>query len=59
LHEAVASRNEAIVSMLLAHGADANILVGDRYTPLDWAIENGDESIADLLRAYGGKESKK
>jgi ankyrin repeat protein len=46
--------------LLLAHGADPNRRAAqDRgQTPLDDALANGNERVADVLRAHGGRESQ-
>jgi ankyrin repeat protein len=44
-----------VVRELLAHGADPNRREdrGEGMAPLDWALRNGDENTADVLRAAG------
>jgi ankyrin repeat protein len=53
LNSAAAARNVAVARILLDHGADPNAPTRSGYTPLDAAAENGDEELADLLRAHG------
>jgi len=46
----------ATVKELLLHGADVNA-IGDEGTALDIAINKKSETIADLLKHYGGKRA--
>ena len=43
--------HKEVIELLIAKGADVNVLVKGGWTPLDWA--NGE--IADTLRKHGGK----
>ncbi|EAY12574.1 hypothetical protein TVAG_154250 [Trichomonas vaginalis G3] len=42
-----------IVEILLSHGADVNSKDSYRKTALDYAKENGNEKIEDLLISHG------
>ena len=44
-----------VVELLIAKGADVNVLDGGGYTPLDRAIKKNHTEIADLLRKHGAK----
>jgi len=57
LYWAARLNREEIAKLLLARGADPNILAGDGYTALDIAIEKGAAGIASLLVRAGGKRS--
>ncbi len=56
LHAAVASRNTAIVELLVSAGADVNQQQQHGFTPLHAAAQNGDEAIAALLLAKGARK---
>jgi hypothetical protein len=56
IHAAVASRNAAIVGILIEAGADVNARQQDDYTPLMAAAQNKDEAIEQMLRAAGATE---
>jgi ankyrin repeat protein len=43
------------VSRLLAKGADVNAKDKDGHTPLNDAIRNGYDDVAEVLRQHGGK----
>ena len=47
----------ALVQRLLDAGADPNVVAGDGYTALDVALTAGAQTIAQLLRAHGGKQA--
>jgi ankyrin repeat protein len=51
---AVEGRGEIIV-LLLSKGADVNARDNSGSTPLDWAREENQDQIANLIRQYGGK----
>jgi ankyrin repeat protein len=53
LNSAVAARNVEAARILLQHGADPNGRTRSGHTPLDVAGANGDEPLAELLRAHG------
>jgi ankyrin repeat protein len=53
IHAAVAARNTRIVKMLLHAGADPNLQQQQGYTPLQAAMANDDQTIVELLKAYG------
>jgi ankyrin repeat protein len=39
----------------LANGANVNVTIAFGDTPLDWAVRNNKEDVAELLRKHGGK----
>jgi len=41
-----------VAKVLLEHGADPSIAEDDTFTPLDAALENGNDELADLLREH-------
>ena len=43
-----------MVKFLISKGANVNAQGDNGYTPLDWAVDNGDRTIANLLRKHGG-----
>jgi ankyrin repeat protein len=45
---------DEIARLLLERGADPNATADHGFTPLDAAVENGNEELAELLRAHGG-----
>jgi ankyrin repeat protein len=53
LHFAAAKGRTAAVEALMASGADINACDFARKTPLTWAIESGQEGIAQILRKAG------
>jgi ankyrin repeat protein len=53
LNSAAAARNAAVARILLEHGANPNALTRSGHSPLDAAKQNGDEELAELLRAHG------
>lgn len=53
IHAAVAGRNAAIVAAVIGAGADVNARQGSGDTPLEAALQNGDEAIIQLLRDAG------
>jgi ankyrin repeat protein len=53
LNSAAAAGNVEVARLLLEHGADAGARTRSGHTPLDAAAENGDEALAELLRADG------
>lgn len=46
-----------ILTLLLKHGANVNVLDSKGSSPLDYAIENACEKAIILLKEYGGKEA--
>jgi uncharacterized protein len=58
LHSAAASRNVAGARLLLGAGVDPNAEQQDGFLPLDAAVQNGDEPMQELLRAYGAHASR-
>jgi ankyrin repeat protein len=55
LHSAAAARQLETARILLEHGADPNAEQQGGFTPLDSAVENGDEEMQELLRAHGAR----
>jgi len=53
LHSAAASNRPSIVRLLLANGANPNVVQDGGYTPLHSAAFNGSEEIAELLLSHG------
>jgi uncharacterized protein len=49
-----------VVRELLAHGADPNRREdrGEGMAPLDWAVRNGDDETAEVLRAAGARTTE-
>lgn len=47
---------EAVVQLLLEHGADVNLKDDDGQTALDSAIRKGHEPVIRLLKATGATE---
>jgi uncharacterized protein len=43
-----------VARVLLEHGADPTLTAEHGFTPLDGALQNGNEELADLLREHGG-----
>jgi hypothetical protein len=43
-----------VARVLLEHGADPTVTADDGFTPLDAAVANGNEELAELLRAALG-----
>jgi ankyrin repeat protein len=41
-----------VAGLLLEHGADPNLTADHGFTPLDAAVANGNDELADLLRRY-------
>ena len=55
LHHVTVKGHKEIAELLIAKGADVNVLDGGGYTPLDRAIKKNHPELADLLRKHGGK----
>ena len=55
LHHATANNQTYIIKLLLANGANANVLDEKGDTALDWAKSWNRNEAADLLRKHGGK----
>ena len=53
LHLAIAMRNRPMLDLLLAGGANVNARDAQGATPLDYALRDGQDSLATLLRAKG------
>ena len=49
LSVAVEHGREAMVQLLLEHGAEVNPAVGNAWTPLHWAVRRGDVAMCRLL----------
>jgi len=56
LHQTVIYHRLAVAKLLLASGADPNVMNKDGRTPLDLAIRHGRPKIADLLKAHMAKQ---
>jgi len=54
--EAASEGHRDMVELLLANKADINAKDNDNKTPLDYAVKNAHEDVAELLRQHGGKE---
>jgi ankyrin repeat protein len=59
LHLAVGSGHKAVAELLIANRAEVNTKTKHEETPLDLAISNRHEELADLLRKHGGKSGRK
>lgn len=55
LHAAASENYEEIAALLIIKGADVNIKNDDGETPLDWAEEEKNADLANLLRKHGVK----
>jgi hypothetical protein len=53
LLQAVLSKSLAIVRLLLAHGADPDFVPAQTSSPLSYALQSSDETLALLLLDYG------
>jgi len=53
LHSAAAGRHNAMVQVLLGHGAPVNARQQQGWTALHAAAQNGDQTMVDLLLKYG------
>lgn len=53
LHMAAAQGRTSVVEVLIAAGADVNIQDCACKTPLTWAIQSGQDGVADMLRQAG------
>jgi ankyrin repeat protein len=53
IHSAAAVGDIESVGALLEAGADPNVEQNSGHTPLDAALHNNDEALAELLRAHG------
>lgn len=51
--------SEAMVRMLLDHGADLNTESSEGWSPLDYADDRGRHGMAKTLEALGGRRSGK
>jgi ankyrin repeat protein len=56
LHIAAEDGNKDIAELLISKGAEVNAKDKDGKTPLKLALENGWNSVVDLLRKHGAKE---
>jgi ankyrin repeat protein len=55
LHGAASENHKEIAALLIIKGADVNLKNDDGETPLDWAEEEKNTDLAELLRKHGGK----
>ena len=55
LHAAAGENHKEITALLIIKAADVNLKNDDGETPLDWAEEEKNTDLADLLRKHGGK----
>lgn len=53
INSAAAGSHLEIVRLLLDHGADPNARQGENFTPIQAAVENGNEAMKQLLIDYG------
>ena len=63
LHKAARQGHRDLATHLLAHGADVNAFGRSDFsdlfgTPLDWALSNGQQEVAGLLRDAGGRQGR-
>ena len=58
LHNAAFGGHKEIVELLIAKGADVNVINDDGFTPLDWAIDFKETELTSLLRKHGGKTAE-
>ncbi len=56
-HALDVNKRQELVALLLARGADPNVVAGDGRTPLDIAEAAGATAIAALLERHGGKRA--
>ncbi|HZE68251.1 MAG TPA: ankyrin repeat domain-containing protein [Pyrinomonadaceae bacterium] len=56
LHEAAANGDMEFARLLLEHGANVDAEMNDGKTPLGFALERKQDSMAELLRARGAKK---
>ncbi len=59
LHWAAMRNHEELAKLLLANGADPNLLAGNGCTALDLAEQRGAHAVAALIEQHGGKRSTK
>jgi len=53
LHTATQSNNDELVKLLIAKGADVNVLADRGYTALSYAVSNGNMGLAEFLISKG------
>ena len=53
--DAIKSKNEEIVAMLVENGADVNLECDLGWTPLFYALNHGNSAIVELLIDHGAK----
>ncbi|NIM58767.1 MAG: hypothetical protein GTO16_07455 [Candidatus Aminicenantes bacterium] len=59
LHVAARNNKRAVAELLIAEGAEVNAEAKSGETPLDLAVSNGNEELADLLHKHGGISEEK
>ena len=58
LHLAVLQQKLHIAKLLVDAGANVNALTGEKYSPMDLAIYNGNDEIFQILLDSNGKQNK-
>jgi hypothetical protein len=48
--------HKEIVQILITNGANVNVKEKSGRTPIDWAVNNNQKDIAELLRKHGGRK---
>lgn len=59
LHAAVINKRYGNAKILLEYGAQVNTTDLAGYTPLDWALHDGQVDLAELLKSYGGRRGER
>lgn len=57
LHVAAISRSQRTVQLLLSHGVDVHVSSSHGLTALDYALQDGQHALADMLRDHGATTS--